>query len=231
MDKIETNVTKPKVLVMIDEVEHRIVTASVEQELDKKLNEAHSFMTDNTKKGLPEEKQIELYAKAKMLWKEYYDLHLATKYSFFLNREQYSYLDRLIKTNLEYDVNTVFFAIGLRDMLEEMKKSKVFTNDKDVHGFEVDATEITYIYHLISKHKVKGLTKDTYTFSELLIKIGDISKVFNYYETANKNLSTDIHKWVIALQDGVNLEEPQMLEEPKSEGKSKSKKKKEEEKA
>ena len=87
-------------------------------------------------------------------------------------------------------------------MLGGMKEIK-FTNDTDLIAIPVNATEITYIYHLISKHKVKGLTKDSYTFSKLLLKIGGISKVFNYYEAASKNLSQDIQDWVLTFDDGV----------------------------
>jgi hypothetical protein len=59
---------------------------------------------------------------------------------------------------------------------------------------------------LISKHKIKGLTKDAYTFSKLLLKIGDISKIFNYYEATSKNLSKDIQDWIVTFDKGVDFE-------------------------
>lgn len=223
MNKLETNVIKPDLAIISNDVEYRIITKATEDALDKALKDTEDFMLNNSKKGQSEEKQIELYSTAKNMWKEYFDLHSVTKYSFFLNRKQYQFLTDLILTKLEYDVNTVFFAIGLTDLLGTMKDSKDFTNDTDLQGFEVNATEITYIYHLISKHKVKGLTKDSYLFSELLIKIGGISKVFNYYETANKNLSTDIQNWVIALQDGVTTDESTTANVVEPKGKKKAK--------
>jgi hypothetical protein len=67
-----------------------------------------------------------------------------------------------------------------------------FSNDTDLVPVPVNATEITYIYHLIADHKVKGLTKSAYLFAQILRRIGDISKVFNYYDTAGKNLNGDI---------------------------------------
>jgi len=127
------------------------------------------------------------------------------KYNFFLNRPQYQFLMDLIKRKMEYDVNTVFFAIELTNLLNEMQ-NKNFKNDEEYLSFQVNATEITYIYHLISKHKVKGLSKSAYLFSEVLLKIGDISKVFNYYDTAGKNLSTEIQNWVMTFENGVDAE-------------------------
>ena len=112
--------------------------------------------------------------------------------------------DLLIK-NLEYDVNTVFSAIELTDLLSNMKSVK-FTDDNQVIAFPVNATEITYIYHLISPHKVKGLTKNAYIFAQVLRRIGDISKIFNYYDTAGKNMSTEIQNWATAFEDGVTME-------------------------
>jgi len=81
-----------------------------------------------------------------------------------------------------------------------------FTDDTQLIPFPVNATEITYVYHLISKHKVKGLTKDAYLFSEILIRIGNISKLFNYYDTCGKNLSTDVQNWVATFEEGVSFE-------------------------
>jgi hypothetical protein len=81
-----------------------------------------------------------------------------------------------------------------------------YTNDTELVSFPVDATEITYVYHLISQYKVKGLTKEAYMFSQVLKRIGSISKVFNYYDTSGKNLSTDIQNWVTSFEEGVTVE-------------------------
>ena len=111
----------------------------------------------------------------------------------------------MIQSKLEYDVNTIFLAIELTEILGTMRSDK-FSNDTDSIPFLVDATEITYIYHLIAEHKVKGLTKDTYTFSEILKRIGAVSKVFNYYDTIGKNVSTDVLDWVACFEEGVSKE-------------------------
>ena len=102
-------------------------------------------------------------------------------------------------------------AIELTNLLASMKDTK-FTDDNQLTAFSVDATEITYIYHLISKHKVKGLSKDSYTFANILKRIGDISKVFNYYDTAAKNLTGEIQNWVAAFEEGVTIESTRELE-------------------
>lgn len=203
---IETNVIKPKLSFFENEVENVILDVNQESILDNKIKDIEDYMKNNEGKGKSEEEKDELYKNAQELWKSYALSLKETKYNFFLNRVQYMFLTNLLLTKLEYDVNTVFLAIELKNLLAGMKDVK-FKDDKELINFPVNATEITYIYHLISTYKVKGLTKDAFTFSQVLIRIGDISKVFNYYDTAGKNLSTEIQEWVTLFEDGVTKEE------------------------
>lgn len=205
MNKIETNVVKPKISFFENEVENLILDFNQETILDNKIKDIEDYIKNNNGKGKTEEEKDELYKNAQELWKSYAISLKETKYNFFLNRNQYNFLTNLILTKLEYDVNTVFLAIELTNLLGDMKSAK-FSSDTELISFPVNATEITYIYHLIANQKVKGLTKDAFTFSQVLIRIGDISKVFNYYDTAGKNLSTEIQDWVTLFDDAVTRE-------------------------
>jgi uncharacterized protein YjaG (DUF416 family) len=163
-------------------------------------------MSSNVGKGKPEHEKEELYKNVTQLWKDYATSLKETKYNFYLNRVQWKFLDELISVRLEYDVNTVFFAIELTELLKEVRNTKLL-NDTDIVALEVDATQITYIYHLIATYKPKGLTKSTYTFSEILLRIGEISKIFNYYNMYSENLSAAVTNWVSAFEEGVTLEQ------------------------
>lgn len=205
MEKIETRVVKPEITFFENDVNNLIIDGVVESTLDARVNDVENFMKNNTGKGKDDQVKDELYEQAQMLWNNFVSNLKDAKYNFYLNRPQHKFLTDLILTKMEYDVNTVFFAIELTNMLGNMKDAK-YLNDKDLMSFSVNATEITYIYHLISKHKVKGLGKDAYTFSQILYRIGSISKIINYYETVSKNLSKDIQDWVLTFEDGVTSE-------------------------
>lgn len=224
MSKIETNVIKPSLNFFENEVTNEILSMNDETNLDTKIQEVEDFMKNNHGKGKSESEKDELYKNAQNIWKNYASYLRDVKYNFFLNRTQWKFLTDLIISKLEYDVNTVFFAIELTDLLGNMKNVK-YTNDNELIAFPVNATEITYIYHLIAPYKVKGLTKDAYTFANVLRRIGDISKIFNYYDTSAKNLSTEIQNWVTAFDDNVSLENSEIVEAKIA----KPKKKKEEE--
>jgi len=204
MGKIETMVNKPAISFTENNIENLILTNEYETKLDMKIQEINDYMNNNHGKGKSNDEKDELYRNSQIMWKELAGILQDTKYNFHLNRKQYQFLTDLLLKNLEYDVNTVFFAIELTDILGSMRDMS-FTNDTDLVPVAVNATEITYIYHLISTHKVKGLTKGAYLFAQILRRIGDISKVFNYYDVTAKNLSTEIQDWVVSFEEGVSV--------------------------
>jgi len=202
---IQTNVIKPQISFSSNEVEYLLITNESESNLDSKIQELEDYMINNHGKGKSDEEKDELYGKSQVIWKELANVLRDTKYNFHLNRKQFQFLRDLIKNTLEYDVNTVFFAIELTDLMSNMDKVS-FVNDEDLVAIPTNATEITYVYHLISQYKVKGLTKSAYYFAQILRRIGDISKLFNFYDTSVKNLSTEITDWAASFEDGVELE-------------------------
>ena len=202
---IETNVVKPEISFFENETENLLITPFYESELDSKIQNIENFISNNEGSGLSDDEKDSLYKGAQELWMAYANSLRDAKYNFHLNRPQWKFVTDLVLSKLEYDVNTVFFAIELTELLGSMRDAK-FSDDEQLVAFPVNATEITYIYHLIAKHKVKGLTKDAYMFAEVLKRIGSISKVFNYYDTYGKNLSTDIQNWVTTFEEGVSFE-------------------------
>lgn len=219
-DKIETNVIKPETKFSLNDVEYLLIDSLTENTLDSGIKGIEDFISSNDGKGISDEQKDNLYKGGQQLWASYTSSLRDAKYNFYLNRIQYKFLTNLLLTKLELDVNTVFFAIELTDMLASMKDVK-YINDVDIVPFAVNTTEITYIYHLISKHKVNGLCKDAYTFAQILRRIGEISKIFNYYDAANKRLAAEIQDWVATFTD---------LVEPVVEGEVLSPKKKKKEK-
>ena len=215
MTKIETNTVKPEISFIESENNYLILDSFSESTLDNKILEVENYLKNNNGRDKSESEKDQLYKSSQQLWRSFAQSLKDTKYNFYLNKAQYKFLTDLILSKLEYDVNTVFFAIELTDMLATMKDMK-FINEKDLVCLPVNATEITYIYHLIAKHKVKGLTKDAYTFANILRRIGGISKVFNYYDNCGKNLSNDIQDWVTTFDSSISIEEKNSTENTES---------------
>jgi len=191
--------SKPQIVFTFDETAKRVISLENETELENKADVVRSFMSD-TKAGTAKEND-ESYATAQGLWKDYTTVLEKVKYSLLLNRKQYNLLTDIILTKIEYGVDNIFYAIELTEALNKMRETSKFNNDVDVVGFEVNATELTYVYHLLSQFKVKGLTNNAYIFSQILLRIGDVSKVFNYFDIENKSLSQEVQEWTKTLVD------------------------------
>ncbi len=205
-NQIQTHTTKPEVVTTINDVTSRLISVESEVNLDTKIAKVEDYMNNNSARGKENAQKDAAYGGAQTLHKEYLHEFLDAKYNFWLNRIQYQFLTDLILTKLEYDVNTVFIAIELTNLMASMKKNGKYTNDTDVICFEISATELTYVYHLLAKHTVKGLTRSAYTYVEILSRIGELSKIFNYYETTNKNMVSDITDWVVTFDESVQLD-------------------------
>ncbi len=223
-NQIQTHTVKPDVSATLNDSTVRFISTESEVNLDTKLSSIVDFMKNNDARGKSEDEKNAAYGNAQKLHKEYLHEFLGARYNFYLNRVQFNFLTDLFLAKLEYDVNTVFIAIELTNLLGSMKSNGKYINDKDVICYEITATELTYIYHLIAKHTVKGLQKQAYTFAEILSKIGELSKIFNYYETANKNMADDISQWAFKFDGSVQIE-GEVLAPATDEKKSKSKKK------
>lgn len=203
-NQIQVNTIKPELSFFENEALNRLLDFDGELLLDSKIGDIEKFMTDNTGQGLSEAEKDALYGSCQTIYTEYKKALRDVKFNFYLTRPQYNFLTDLFLKKLEYDVNTIFIAIELTGVLASMEGTK-YSNDTEIKLFKVDATELTYIYHLIQPYKVKGLTKEAYTFSKLLVRIGELSKVINYYDAYAKNLTEDIQAWALKMDGDTSV--------------------------
>lgn len=202
--KMEVNTVKPSTSFYLKDVEYRIISSLDETRLDNKISTITDFLSSTNGIDKTEEEKDMDYANAQSLWKEYQSDLRDVKLNLNLDRPQYNLLTDILLKKLEYDVNTVFIAIELTELLGGMSGSK-YKNDEEINTFSANPTEITYIYHLIQNYKIKGLTKEVYTFSKILIRIGEISKIISYYDSNAKSLTEDIAKWALSLDSSNEL--------------------------
>lgn len=202
MGKVQINTVKPDLSFFENETINRLLNFENESLLDSKIESVENFMKNNPGQGLSDVEKDTLYANAQSLFLDFKKALTDVKFNFYLNRPQYQFLTDLLLKKMEYDVNTVFVAIELKKLFDNMMGTK-YSNDSEIKYFEVTATELTYVYHLIQTHKVKGLTKDAYTFANVLVRIGETSKVINYYDSFAKNLPDEISQWALEMDKPV----------------------------
>lgn len=209
---IKTRVPKPEMSFFENEINNIILDVAEEARLDDKIEVIDQYMLNTEGKGKTSEEKDAIYGHSQELWKDYKDSLQDVQYNLYLNRPQYKFITDLFLSKIEYDVNTVFIAIDLHKLLTGMYGTK-FNSETDLVCFKINATELTYMYHLIATHKVKGLGKEAFMFTEILYRIAGISKIIDYYEKTNKILATDIQNWVAAFEDGVEFNLSEEIED------------------
>ena len=140
-EQIVTNVVKPELSFFENEVLNRLLNFDRELTLDSKVEAVESYMKNNAGHGLDELQKDSLYAQAQELYKEYKISLRDVKFNFYLNRPEYNLLTDLILKKLEYDVNTVFIAIELTELMGGMNGTK-FQNDTEIKCFEIGRAHV-----------------------------------------------------------------------------------------
>jgi hypothetical protein len=174
----------------------RLMGEDTEAFLDSKIAAVKELIQNNPATSLPETDINALYSTGQNLYKEFITTFRDCKINCYLTQSQHTWLTDKINKHIEYTVDTVFLAIELTELMGMMGKKESFKDEKEVRCFVLSPTELTYVYHLISKETVKGLNKSTYTFANILQRIGELSKIINFYDNCGKDISTDIQNWI-----------------------------------
>lgn len=208
-ENFQNMAVKPAMKLKVGENTYDFLPEETVNAIEGKIEEMRTHMANNDGRGKSNEEKDELYATAQKLWNELSVLLNEAKFGLILNRPQYVYMTNLLLEKMEYDVNLLFYAIELTNMLGSMKMTKdseKYTNDVDPIVYSMTATDMTYLYHVLQQHKVKGLKQSSYTFADIIRRIGDISKIFSYYDEESKKLSTNIQDWVVGFEQPVTNE-------------------------
>jgi hypothetical protein len=197
--EIETQVVKPRMVTNFDDKEFRIITEQEEIDLDSAVKSIENYIAFNHGLGKSEVEKDEYYATAKKLWSEYVNVFRKINFQFHLNDEQFDYFTEMLRDKIEYDANTIFFAIELTDTLGNWAIYESKTKSK-IKSYSTDAVSSNYLYHLISTVKVKGLSQEAYLFAQVLKKIHEVMKIVNFYDSHAKSLSKEIQDWVASFE-------------------------------
>lgn len=197
--EIETQVIKPKMVTKFEDKEFRILDEQIEKDMDQAVKDIENYISFNHGLGKSEKDKDELYLNAKKLWENYVSIFKKVSLKFYLNEDQFQYFTEMLRDKIEYDVNTIFFAIDLTDTLGKWitQESK---GKKGVKSYDIDPVSANYLFHLISTVKVKGLTEEAYLFSQVLKKIHEVIKIVNFYDNHAKTLSKEIQDWVASFE-------------------------------
>jgi len=187
----------------------RIISEENEKYLDESYDKILTHLRENHDQNASSDEKDKMYGDAIAMWNEVSSKSRGKlndiSFDLVLHRKECQYLGDLLHNKLEYNVDTVFYAIELKNLVDELLRTK-FDSDEQAVGVTMTLVDVQYLYHIISAMTVKGLGKSTFMYATIITRIGDSSRVFNYYKTRFDALHAAISYWGASLDKGVALD-------------------------
>lgn len=146
--------------------------------------------------NMSEEEKDKIYDIAEFLFNDFQLVLSHLNFIFPLTSEEHKFLYDVLFKKLEYNQDEVF-------QMEDLKE-KYLDFYKNFHKDSVSETgmstiininNLVVLYHIFSKHKVKGVGSDFENFKNILRKIGERTKLYNAYTVIVERLSSQFQVW------------------------------------
>jgi hypothetical protein len=147
------------------------------------------------------EEKDKIYGLAEFMWKKFSRDINELQFNLTLTRDEYKFIHSVLQQKMDYNGNEVFNIVELKESYLDTWEMINKSIDKNIPSFvvNIDIKNLVMMYHFLSKHTVKGLGKEYYTFKGLLTKIGDCNKIFNALNVLIKNYSEKFQIWAGAI--------------------------------
>jgi hypothetical protein len=190
---------------------NKLISESDKKELQDLTNKIEEiYITKISADATEREKQ---YGEYRELIQSYGKFLGELKYNLTLANDEYLFLKSLILHGLNYDRQNLFVGLLIRDEFfyvvdseKSHNKTSLYKNGVDEQTFNLNITEITRISHLSGLFEIKGLDKKADIYASIVKKIGDISKVFEVYNTRGQDLSERGGNWLQGFEVYENTE-------------------------
>lgn len=173
----------------IGEKEYSMVDSVIKDNLDKAIKRMDDIVKNTSDVLIKDSKE---YKDTQEAWMELDDALENNKFNLYLSKQEADYIVKCLKTKTEYSVNTANVGIDIIDRIDNID----FEKENPFGCLVVTAAEVTFIYHAINTQKFKGINRDMYSAHDIILKIGAISKIINYYDNKLKTF-TDNKKILI----------------------------------
>ena len=143
-------------------------------------------------RALSEVQKDKIYEIAQYLFNSFQKKLNDITFNFPLTNDERKFVFNVFTNKLEYDQNEVFQLKEIKDNYLDKKFEKDANGDFITY---INVNDLIVFYHLISKYKVKGITKEHFDYLQILTKIGERIKLFNAYNVVVQRLSNDFQLW------------------------------------
>lgn len=188
-------------------VEHSILPQETEKNVIEVYTELLDYMEKNNVEksaSLSDAEKDNLLKEAHKIWNKGASksggvINTST-YNLLLYREEYKYLTDLLLNKLEYNVDTLFTVMEIKDKLKSMMDiAEGFKDNDTLLSFEFTPIELRYLVTVLNTKTVKGLTKESYLLYNIFVSIGALTRVYDTLKIEFDNLSKTVLEWAASL--------------------------------
>jgi len=145
---------------------------------------------------MSEDDKNKIYDIAEYLFNDFQKNLNLLNFIFPLNFSEHKLLYDVLYKKLEYNQDEVFqLEVLLEDYLDIYKTFKKDDVNVMIMSTTININHLVVLYHLFSKHKIKGIGNDYENFKSILRKIGERTKLYNAYTTIVERLSSQFMVW------------------------------------
>ena len=157
-------------------------------------------------KSCTESTKTRLFGVAKFMLTEYGSKLNNLKFHIKLSYKEIHFLNNVLTRRLDYDGSDIFTYTELRTKywngVEEILKK---LNKDDDALFDIDITTVTYLNHLIMKHKVKGSNEEYLLFRDILYKLNELTDIFNSFKVLYERINTNFTIWTTSITENNSI--------------------------
>ena len=177
-----------------------VISTEDAEKADSLFDKIEKFLEDNKEAGKSNDEDVKtkLYGEVKGIWKELSNHINNIGFIFNVNDDEYKLLRSYIFNKCEYDHQSVFMGVQLKE--DFFKRAEI--HRKENEPILITCNETVLLHHLLENGgmSVKGLDTKAYNLRNILTAIGNINKHYNELDVASKRAGGEINDWVQGLE-------------------------------
>ncbi len=197
-----------------------LINEETKTAIDEKEKEIYTFLNENNDfKSYTESEKDERFQNVISKQNELKDLIKTCKINLSLNGLEINFLENKLHSNIDYDYETIFYAVHLKKHLLNNLPSVKASDDFKLFETLVLLSDCVLLQHILTKLTVKGLNKSSLAFANICKKLSDVIVLYNFYENISMRLSKSIQEWNMELsKDEISLLQKEVLKHEITEG-------------
>jgi len=100
---------------------------------------------------------------------------------------------KLLNISVKYDSTSIYYGLHLKKYF--LSNLPEVTSDSTPYDINITFSHAVTLHHLLSTITLKGLTKDSIAFANIIFELGEVIRIYDHYNAISSNVYSDIDIW------------------------------------